>query len=175
MTRILRSGLAALVGLGLLLPLAIAAHSHPLHHIVVVGTVAGDGAVHGVLTVTRLALNETGQLVITGTLAGTIGTQMMQESLTAIADHFRHGKEGPDVCAQLTLDLAPAHLEGLELTVEVARLTLDFTAQRGPDALLGQLLCALTYLLEHPAGNMLGIEIFLNAINPRLAPREAAN
>jgi hypothetical protein len=51
---------------------------------------------------------------------------------------------GPGVCAQIILDLAPAHLDGLGLTVEVSRLTLDFTAQRAPDALLGHLLCALT-------------------------------
>ena len=172
MTRIRRPGLAALLGLGLVLPLVIAAQSQPLHQIGVVGTVAGDGAWHGVLTITQLTRTETGQLVMTGTLAGTAGPQMMQETFTASADHFSHGEEGPDVCRQLTLDLAPAHLDGVGLTVAVERLTLDLTAQRGPDALLGQLLCALTYLLENPAGHVQGIQIFLDAINPRLSARE---
>jgi hypothetical protein len=108
---------------GGLLSLAVEAQSHPLRQLVVVGTVAGDGALHGVLTITGLALNETGQLVATGTLAGTAGTQVIQETWTALATQFRQG-EGSDVCTQLLLDLAPAHLDGVGLTVEVARLTL---------------------------------------------------
>src|SRR5689334_21328738 len=127
MTRIMLPWLAALLGLGVWLPLAVEAQSQPLRSITVVGTVAGDGALHGVLTITRLALNDTGQLVATGTLVGTVGTQMMQDTLTAIATQFRQG-EGPGVCAQLILDLAPAHLEGLGLTLEVERMTLDLTA-----------------------------------------------
>jgi hypothetical protein len=47
----------------------------------------------------------------------------------------------------------------------VSRLTLDLTAQRGPNALLGHLLCALTYLLENPSEHVRGIQILLNAIN----------
>jgi hypothetical protein len=170
MTRIIFPWLAALLGLGVLLPLAVEAQSHPLRHIVVVGTVASDGVLHGVLTITRLALNETGQLVATGTLAGTAGTQVIQDTFTAIADQFRQG-DGPGVCEQLILDLAPSHLDELGLTVEVSRMTLDLTAQRGPDTLLGHLLCALTYLLENPSGNVSGIQMLLNAINPRLSPR----
>jgi len=174
MTRIMLPWLAALLGLGVLLPLAVEAQSHPLRHIMVVGTVAGDGALHGVLTITRLALNETGQLVATGTLAGTAGTQGIQETVTALIDQFRQGA-GPGVCTQLILDLAPAPLARLGGTVALGRVTLDLTAQRGPDALLGQLLCALTYLLDQPAEHVRGIQIFLQAINPRLAPREASN
>ncbi len=68
MRRIMRPWLTALVGLGLVLPLAIAAQSHPLRHLVVVGTVPGAGAFHGGLTITQLTLTETGQLVVTGTL-----------------------------------------------------------------------------------------------------------
>ena len=174
MTRIILPWLAALLGLGLLLPLAVEAQSHLLSHIVVVGTVTGDEALHGVLTITRLALNDTGQLLTTGTLAGTAGTQVIQDTLTAIADQFRQG-DGPGVCTQLILDLAPAHLDGLGLTVEVSRVTLDLTTQRGPDTLLGHLLCALTYLLENPSQHMSGIQIFLNAINPRLSPKGASS
>jgi hypothetical protein len=174
MTHILRLGLAVLLGLGVWLPLASEAQGHPLRQLVVVGTVAGDGALHGVLSVTRLALTETGQLVMTGTLAGTAGPQLMQETFTAIADHFHHGEEGPNVCTQLTLDLAPVHLDVVGLTVAVERLTLEITAQRGPDALLGQLLCALTYLLDNPTAHARGMQLFLNIINPRLSPGEAS-
>jgi hypothetical protein len=174
MTHIMRLGLAVLLGLGIWLPLAGEAQSHPLRYLVVVGTVAGDGAVHGVLTVTRLTLTEAGQLVATGTLAGTAGPQVIQERLTAIVDHFRHGEEGPDVCTQLTLDLAPTHLASVGGTVAVERLTLDLTAQRGPDALLGELLCVLTYLLDNPTAHARGLQIVLNILNPGLSPREAS-
>jgi len=168
MTRIILPWFAALLGLGGLLFLAVEAQSQPLRQLVVVGTVVGDGALHGVLTITGLALNETGQLVATGTLAGTAGTQVIQDTLTAMADQFRR-EEALGVCAQLILDLAPARLDGLGLTVEVSRMTLDLTEQRGPDTLLGHLLCALTYLLEHPSRHVSGIQILLDAINPRLA------
>jgi hypothetical protein len=141
---------------------------------VVVGTVTGNGALHGVLTITGLALNETGQLVATGTLAGTAGTQVIQETWTATASYFGQG-EGAGTCGQLLLELAPTYLAELGLTVEVERLTLDLTAQRGPDALLGQMLCALTYLLEQPSIHGSGLQLLLNAINPRLAPSHAAN
>ncbi len=90
-----------------------------------------------------------------------------------MAAHFSHG-EGPGVCAQLLLDLAPAQFEELGLTVEIARIILDLSALRGPDALLGHVLCALTYLLEHPAGNARGMQIFLNIINPQLSPSAAS-
>jgi len=111
MTRIILSWFAALLGLGGLLSLAVETQSHPLRQLVVVETVAGDGALHGVLTITGLAFNETGQLVATGTLAGTAGTQVIQETWTALAAQFRQG-EGSGVCTQLLLDLAPAHLNG---------------------------------------------------------------
>jgi len=174
MTRMMLPWLTALLGLGVWLPLAGEAQSHPFRHLVVVGTVAGDGEMHGVLRLTGLALTETGHLVATGTLAGTAGTQVIQETVTALIDQFRQGA-GPGVCTQLILDLAPAPLARLGGTVALGRVTLDLTAHRGPDALLGQLLCALTYLLDQPAEHVRGIQIFLQAINPRLAPREASN
>src|SRR5262249_17221840 len=67
MTRLRCAWRAVLLGLGIVLPLASASQSHPLQQRVV-GTVAGAGALHGVLTVTGLALTATGQLLMTGTL-----------------------------------------------------------------------------------------------------------
>src|SRR5215470_14826607 len=151
MTHLMRLGLAVLLGLGSWLSLASEAQSHPLRHLVVVGTVTGDGVLQGGLTITGLSLTETGQLVTRGTLTGTVGPQVIQETFTALVDHFRHGEEGPAVCTQLTLALAPVHLDAAGLTVAVERLRLELRIQRGRDALLGQVLCALTYLLDQPA------------------------
>ena len=174
MTGIMRPWLTALLGVGLGLSLVVTGQSQPLRSRAVVGTVTGDGAWHGVLTITGLALRETGQLVATGTLGGTAGRQVIQEPWTTVAIQFRHG-EGPDVCAQLHLELAPTDLEGVGLTVAVAPMTFDLTALRGSDALLGQLLCTLTYLLENPSLHARGMQHLLNAINPRLAPGDVAN
>src|SRR5262249_22385037 len=85
MTRTILPWFAALLVLGGLLSLAVEAQSQPLRQLVVVGTVVGDGALHGVLTITGLALNETGQLVATGTLAGTAGTPGSQRNRTSTA------------------------------------------------------------------------------------------
>jgi len=174
MTHIMHRWLTALLGVGVGLSLVVTGQSQPLRSRVVVGTGTGDGALHGVLTITGLELQETGQLVVTGTLGGTVGSQVIQETWTTVAAQFRHG-EGPGVCAQLLLDLAPAYLEGVGLTVAVAPMTFDLTALRGSEALLGQQLCALTYLLENPSLHARGMQNLLNAINPRLAPGDVAN
>ena len=174
MTRIILPRRTVLLGLVVLLPLVGEAQSQPLRPLIVVGTVVGEGAGHAVFTLTGVALTETGHLIATGTLTGTAGTQGIQETVTAMVEHVSQGA-GPGVCTQLLLDLAPAPLARRGGTVALGRVTLDLTAQRGPDALLGQLLCALTSLLDQPAAHRSGIQIFLNAINPRLSPREASN
>src|SRR5262245_60219537 len=138
MTRIRRAWRAALLGLGIVLFRALAAQSHPLHQSVV-GTVAGAGALYGVLTVTGLTLTETGQLLMTGTLAGTAGPQMIQGTWTARVAQFRQEEES-GLCMQLVLEMAPPHFGGRGRTVEVAPIALDLTAQRGPDAVVGSLL-----------------------------------
>jgi len=173
MTRLRRAWWAVLLGLGTVLPLARASQSHPLQQSVV-GTVTGAGALHGVLTVTGLALTETGQLLMTGTLAGTAGPQLIQETWTARVAQFRHEEEA-GLCVQLVLELAPIYVGGRGRTVEVAPLALDLTAQRGPDAVLGHLLCVLTYVLDHPSEHMSLLQFLLHTINPRLSPDAATH
>ena len=174
MTPIVRLWRAVLLGLGLVLPLASAAQSRPLHQLVVVGMVAGAGALYGVLTVTGVALTETEQLLMTGTLVGTAGPQVIQETWTARAVQFRQEEEA-GVCMQLALELAPLTLAGRGRTVEVAPLTLDLTAPRGPDAVLGHLLCVLTYFLDHPSEHGSVLQFLLRTINSRLLPNAAAH
>jgi hypothetical protein len=174
MTHIKRLWRAVLLGLGLVLPLASVAQSRPLHQLVVVGTVAGAGALDGVLTVTGVALTETDQLLMTGTLVGTAGPQVIQETWTARAVQFRQEEEA-GVCMQLVLELAPLTLAGRGRTVEVGPLTLDLTAPRGPDAVLGHLLCVLTYFLDHPSEHGSVLQFLLRTINSRLLPNAAAH
>jgi hypothetical protein len=55
-------------------------------------------------------------------------------------------------CGILHLDLGPLFLDLLGLQVDLSEVILDITAQTGPGNLLGNLLCAVTGLLDSPGG-----------------------
>ncbi len=53
-------------------------------------------------------------------------------------------------CDILHLDLGPLTLDLLGLQIDLSRVILDITAQAGAGNLLGNLLCAVTHLLDNP-------------------------
>lgn len=55
-------------------------------------------------------------------------------------------------CTVLTLDLGPLHLDLLGLVVDLAPVNLDVTAVPGSGKLLGNLVCAVTHLLDNTGG-----------------------
>jgi hypothetical protein len=55
-------------------------------------------------------------------------------------------------CDILHLDLGPLALDLLGLQIDLSRIILDITAQTGAGNLLGNLLCAVTGLLDSPGG-----------------------
>jgi hypothetical protein len=55
-------------------------------------------------------------------------------------------------CQILHLDLGPLSLNLLGLQVDLSEVILDITAQQGAGNLLGNLLCAVTGLLDNPGG-----------------------
>ena len=55
-------------------------------------------------------------------------------------------------CPILHLDLAPLALDLLGLQVDLSRVVLDIGAEPGAGNLLGNLLCAVTGLLDSPGG-----------------------
>jgi hypothetical protein len=55
-------------------------------------------------------------------------------------------------CPILNLDLGPLHLDLLGLVVDLNRVVLTIVAQSGAGNLLGNLLCAVTGLLDNPGG-----------------------
>jgi hypothetical protein len=59
---------------------------------------------------------------------------------------------GPTACGILHLDLGPLFLDLLGLQVDLSEVILDIAAQPGPGNLLGNLLCAVTGLLDSPGG-----------------------
>ena len=55
-------------------------------------------------------------------------------------------------CGILHLDLGPLFLDLLGLQIDLSEVVLDISAQPGPGNLLGNLLCAVTGLLDSPGG-----------------------
>ena len=70
-----------------------------------------------------------------------------------------HGDVGtqqidPGACGILHLDLGPLFLDLLGLQIDLSQVILDIAAAPGPGNLLGNLLCAVTGLLDGPTGEL---------------------
>jgi hypothetical protein len=98
------------------------------------------------------------QILANGTLAG----QPISAPLDLAATRAANGMAGGAVmagvmaapaatCDVLNLVLAPLHLDVLGLNVDLSQVILNITAQSGAGNLLGNLLCAVTHLLDGPA------------------------
>lgn len=139
-----------------------------LSNMAVTGTLPAGGTFSGLLTITSFAV-QNGQVVANGVLTGTatpaggVATLVTQtfSSIPVILDP-------PPGCQVLTLNLGALHLDLLGLVVDLAPVNLDVTAQPGPGNLVGNLLCAVTHLLDGP-GLIAGVTNLLNQINTLLA------
>jgi hypothetical protein len=122
------------------------------------GTVLGGGTFSGVLTVTSFAV-QNGQLVALGTLSGILTTAagVVTSILTTISMPVSVAATS---CEILHLDIGPISLDLLGLQVNLSQIVLNITAQPGPGNLLGNLLCAVTGLLD----NVTGLAKLLNQI-----------
>ena len=146
----------------------------------VVGTFAGT------MNVTKFGFDEaTRQLMVTGVLNG---TETFTDGTTAavvnkVVTTTATLKKGDQVsstsspyqfassmyhftatCGILLLDLGPLHLDLLGLVVDLNEVILNITAESGANNLLGNLLCALTGLLDLP-GTIAAIASILDSIN----------
>jgi len=141
------------------------ARSALLTNVPVTGVLAGGGTFDGVMTITHFDVTDSRELVASGVLTGTatvagVATEVTQTfsgiPLTATGHHSR--------CEIVTLDLGPLHLDLLGLVVDLNEVVLDVAAESGPGNLLGNLLCAVTHLLD--SGGLLStIQGFLDRIN----------
>ena len=59
-----------------------------------------------------------------------------------------HGLQQAPSCAILSLVLGPLHLDVLGLVIDLNRVVLNIVGQTGAGNLLGNLLCALTGILD---------------------------
>jgi hypothetical protein len=118
----------------------------------------------GTFTLTRFA-NVGGAVQALGTLAGVVTTGAGPVSLVrtvALPVEIGSGQQASTqqvapqqvtaTCDILHLELGPLDLDLLGLVVHLNRIVLDIDAQSGPGNLLGNLLCAVTGLLDNPGG-----------------------
>jgi hypothetical protein len=112
----------------------------------------------GTFTLTRFA-NVNGAVQAVGTLVGIVTTGGGPVSIvrTVALPVQVGGAAAQAVTAQATcdilhLELGPLDLDLLGLVVHLNQIVLDIDAQSGPGNLLGNLLCAVTGLLDNPNG-----------------------
>jgi hypothetical protein len=121
----------------------------------------------GTLNLTRF-VNNNGTVTAIGTLTGTVtdratgaATTVMQNvSVPVVATQGTAGAPSAfaittaaaATCPVLNLDLGPLHLDLLGLVVDLNRVVLNIVAESGAGNLLGNLLCAVTGLLDNPGG-----------------------
>lgn len=140
--------LAAMVGLPALAS-AQQPQTPPLS-IPVTGTGAG-GTFTGIFQLTRFAAAD-GAVNAVGTLTGTL-TNTATGAVTSIVRTVSIPVAVTQAtCDILHLDLGPLSLDLLGLNVDLSRIVLDITAESGAGNLLGNLLCAVTNLLNNPNG-----------------------
>jgi hypothetical protein len=86
-----------------------------------------------------------------GTLTGMV-TDSLGRTTTIAQNVTAPVAIGAATCDILHLDLGPLALDLLGLQVNLSEIILDITAQTGAGNLLGNLLCAVTGLLDSPGG-----------------------
>jgi hypothetical protein len=113
----------------------------------------------GTLSITHIGYDEeTGQLLFSGTVTRT--SDGVKEAFTDVpgtlggaAGTTAIGGNERGVCDILFLDIGPIHLDLLGLVLDIAPIQIDLDADPGAGNLLGNLLCAITGLLD--AGGLL--------------------
>jgi hypothetical protein len=92
-----------------------------------------------------------GALAVTGRLSGMVTTDA-GETTSIVCRITRPAVVGDTSCETLQLDFGPLHLDLLGLQIDLSRIVLDITVQAEARSLLGNLLCAVVFLLNDPAG-----------------------
>jgi hypothetical protein len=133
------------------------------------GAVQSVGTFAGTYSISRFAVRNQ-VLVAVGTLTGTVtdsnGVAVRSIVTNVVLPVTRGGGAAPAACSDevstqqacdiLNLVLGPLHLDLLGLVIDLNQVLLDITAQPGAGNLLGNLLCAITGLLD---GGAIGVQL----------------
>ncbi len=112
---------------------------------------AGSGGTFtGTLILQRFVRSGSGVAAV-GTLTGMV-TDSLGRTTTIAQNVMAPVAIGAATCDILHLDLGPLSLNLLGLQINLNEVILDVTAQTGAGNLLGNLLCAVTGLLDSPGG-----------------------
>ncbi|TQJ59725.1 hypothetical protein FBY30_1978 [Arthrobacter sp. SLBN-83] len=133
-------------------------------------TIDGVGTFVGSFTPSGFSA-QNGQLTVTGLVQGTftdlngVATPVTQTVTTtaAAAPSTAAALASGGSCDVLNLVLGPLHLDLLGLNVDLNQVVLDITSQTGAGNLVGNLLCAVTGLLDGGTG-LNGLANLLNRI-----------
>ena len=126
------------------------------------------GMLDGVFQITDIAVNDAGQLVADGVFTGTTTIGGVTQAITSTASVVLAAADVSGACSILDLDLGPLHLDLLGLVIDLNDVHLDITGQPGSGKLLGNLLCAVTGLLDGSASAN-AVQRLLDLINQLLA------
>jgi hypothetical protein len=128
----------------------------------VTGTAVDGSTLTGVLSITDVIV-QNGQLVAVGTLTATL-TDALGNVIATVTQAVTVPLEVSGSCTILHLDIGPISLNVLGLQVTTNEIIIDVTAQSGPGQLVGNLVCAVSHLLDNPSTTLQGIASLLNAI-----------
>jgi hypothetical protein len=128
----------------------------------ITGTAPGGGSFAGTFTPAKFS-SQNGKVLATGVLTGTV-----KDSSGAVIGPVTRTVSMPVTiaavtCQVLNLVLGPLHLDLLGLVVDLNQVHLVITAVQGAGNLLGNLLCAITHLLDGTP-TLGGLTALLNAI-----------
>ena len=113
-----------------------------------ISTTQSGGILDGALAVTGITTNSAHQLLAVGTFNGTVtdlATGVVSQVTTPVSALIGSADAS---CSILDLTLGPLHLDLLGLVVDLNQVHLTITAVPGPGNLLGNLLGAVTHLLD---------------------------
>ena len=123
---------------------------------------ADNGSFAGNFTPTRFS-SQNGNLLPTGVRTGTVSGSSGATIGTVTRTVSMPVTVAAATCQVLNLVLGPLHLDLLGLVVDLNQVHLVITAVQAPGNLLGNLLCAITHLLDGtPTAG--GLAALLNAI-----------
>lgn len=112
------------------------------------------GTLAGTFSLDRVVA-QGGQLLAVGTVTATL-TDALGNVVATLDQVVTAPLTATGSCSILDLTLGPLHLDLLGLVVDLNQVHLQVTAQSGSGNLLGNLLCAVTHLLDGGAsGNAL--------------------
>ncbi|CAN5870783.1 hypothetical protein BH23ACT11_BH23ACT11_11980 [soil metagenome] len=138
----------------------------------VTGTLSDGGSFTGVIVNPVVSAEKGGDFSLSGTLEGTAATadgvteQVGQEFTTSLVPSAAPSAAaaGNQSCPILSLDVGAIFLDLLGLQVDLSPINLDVTAVPGAGNLLGNLLCAVTGLLDNPGNPFNAIANLLNQL-----------